>query len=139
MTAVKLGVLISAGAIAAAAVALAITNPDQAAYERYAAARLSEQIETSLCPQVPVFFEGVCASVLEGQNAWLKEIVAEQTARRNYVVFSIYETELAAESALQQVLPDNLSLDVDGLPTYHVESVGLFNQFFTYQFKQLPN
>ena len=139
MTAVKLGVLISAGAIAAAAVALAITNPDQAAYERYAATRLSEQIETSLCPQVPVFFEGVCASVLEGQNAWLKEIVAEQTARRNYVVFSIYETELAAESALQQVLPDNLSLDVDGLPTYHVESVGLFNQFFTYQFKQLPN
>ena len=139
MGAAKIGALIFVGAIAAAGVALAITNPDQAAYERYAAARLNEQLETSLCPQVPVFFEGLCASVLEGQDGWLRDIVAEQTTRRNYRVFSIYETDLAAAAALEQALPANLSLDVDGLPVYHVETVGLFNQFFTYQFKQLPN
>ncbi|MEO0409562.1 MAG: DUF4359 domain-containing protein [Cyanobacteria bacterium P01_A01_bin.135] len=137
MGVVKLGVLISVGAIAAAAAALALTNPDQAAYEAYAAERLSQQLETSLCPQVPVFFEGLCASVLEGQDAWLEEIVADQTTRRNYGLFSIYETDLAAESALEQVLPAELSLDVDGLPVYHVETVGLFNQFFTYQFQQV--
>ncbi|MGF1536337.1 MAG: DUF4359 domain-containing protein [Elainellaceae cyanobacterium] len=134
---IKIASLVAVGIIAAAAAALAIGNPDQEAYEIYAAERLSEQLEKSLCRKVPVFLNEVCASVLNDQDDWLAEIIEAQTTRRNFVLFSIYETDLPAEAALERVLPANLSLEVDGLPVYHVESVGVLNQFFTYQAQQV--
>ncbi|MGF1514103.1 MAG: DUF4359 domain-containing protein [Elainellaceae cyanobacterium] len=136
---IKLGSFIAIGVIAAAAAALALGNPDQEAYEVYAADRLGEQLETSLCRKVPAFLDGLCASVLNDQDAWLEEVIEAQTTRRNFVLFSIYETDLAAEVALERILPANLSLDVDGLPIYHVESVGVLNQFFTYRAEQVQS
>ncbi len=133
---IKLGSLVAVGVIAAAGVALAIANPGQEAYAAYAADRLGEQLEKSLCRNVPLFLNSICASVLGDQDTWLEEVIEDQTTRRNFIFFSTYQTDLASEAALQRVLPANLSLDIDGLPTYHVESVGVFNQFFTYQVKQ---
>ncbi|MGB3613012.1 MAG: DUF4359 domain-containing protein, partial [Elainellaceae cyanobacterium] len=137
MNIIKLGSIIATGVIAAAAVVLAVTNPKRDAYSIYAADRLNEQLEASLCEQVPVFLDSLCASVLSDQESWLQETIEAQTTRRNFLLFSIYETDLEAEAALQRILPANLSLDIDGLPIYHVESVGLLNQFFTYQVKKV--
>jgi len=137
MKVAKLGFAIIAGVAAAAAVTLSMTNPGRDAYGIYAADRLNEQLEDSLCRQVPVFLDSLCASVLNDQESWLQEVIAAQTTRRNFVLFSIYKTDLEAEAALQRILPANLSIDVDGLPIYHVESVGIFNRFFTYQVEQV--
>jgi hypothetical protein len=40
-----------AAGLAALAAAMAATNPDRVAYERYATQRLSRYLKTDLCPQ----------------------------------------------------------------------------------------
>jgi len=137
MKSFRIAALIFVSAIAGIGVAMAVTNPGPEAYEEYAVLQLSEQLEDRVCGKAPVFVEGICDSVLSNNQSWLRDVVQGSTVRRNYLFLSIYETDLDAAAAIDRVLPANLSLSVDGLPAYHVETVGIFSQFYTYEVQQV--
>ncbi|MEB3358062.1 MAG: DUF4359 domain-containing protein [Synechococcales bacterium] len=137
MKSFRIAALLFVSAIAGIGVAMAVTNPGEEAYEAYAVAQLSEQLEARICEKAPLFLEGICGSVLSDNQSWLRDLVQGGTVRRNYLFLSIYETNLETEAALDRVLPANLSLSVDGLPAYHVETVGVFRQFYTYEVRQV--
>ncbi|MBD0389868.1 MAG: DUF4359 domain-containing protein, partial [Nostoc sp. C3-bin3] len=47
----------------------------------------------------------------------IQEIIARTTERQNYIIFSIYRTDLKISS---------------WIPSYKFETVGAFDQFYTY-------
>lgn len=133
----KIGSFLFTMAIAGVGVAMAVTNPGPEAYEIYATEQLSRQLEDQVCGKTPVFLGNVCGSILEDNQTWLREFVAESTQRQNFVILSIYTTDLSTSELLAQILPAGLNLSVEGLPTYHAETVGIFRQFYTYNAKRL--
>ncbi|NET09251.1 MAG: DUF4359 domain-containing protein [Symploca sp. SIO2B6] len=118
------------------AIALLFTNPSQDAYETYATKQLQSQLDENMCQDAPAFLEGVCSSMVGNNDALLKTLVKSSTTRRNYYVLSVYETDLDPMAALDHLLPGNLSLSIgntQGVPTYHLETIGIFGRFFTYE------
>jgi hypothetical protein len=111
-------------AIALVAVGMAATNPDPFEYEQYAASRLSVYLEDQLCSDLPAFLPQVlqaqCATLLQQNQATLQEIIRSRTQRHNFLLFSHYRTTLAVPGS-------------DLLPSYQVDSLGVFNRFFTYR------
>ncbi|NJK28244.1 MAG: DUF4359 domain-containing protein [Coleofasciculaceae cyanobacterium SM2_3_26] len=97
--------------------AMAVTNPEQEAYETYAAEKLSEYVKDNVCEKAPVFQEQ-CKSQVDNQQSEFRRIVAESTERQNFLLFSIYKT--------------NFSLPAP-LPSYEFETVGVFQSFYSYQ------
>jgi hypothetical protein len=67
-----------------------------------------------------------CVSILQNNQAEIRQIVASNTERQNFLVLSIYKTDLSAE----QFIPPVISASV---PAYHFETVGVFNRFIIYQ------
>jgi uncharacterized protein YceK len=98
--------------------AMTATNPNEAAYQEYATAQLTEYLENNVC-QDAGFFQQQCGSLLKSGQGQLKEIIARETQRQNFLLFSIYKTELA--------------LDLPFIPKFHVETVGAVNSFHIYK------
>lgn len=117
-------------AIAGIGVAMAITNPDRASYNEYATQQLTNYLETNVCTKAPRVLGDVlqeqCVSILQNNQAEIRQIVASNTERQNFLVLSIYKTDLSAE----QFIPPVISASV---PAYHFETVGVFNRFIIYQ------
>jgi len=105
---------------------MAISNPGQIDYEDYATDRLSLYLKQEVCPQAPVEFSGFvrsyCKTLVDSGQPQIKKIIAHTTTQQNFFLFSIYETTLA--------LPDPL-------PTYEFQTIGIMQQFYTYQASQL--
>ena len=117
------------------AIALLLTNPNSQDYEAYAVTQLQERLDQELCEDVPAFLGDACGSVIASNDVVLEAVVESSTTRRNFYVFSLYETDLDPVEVLGQVLPNNLALSIgssEGIPAYRVETVGLFGRFFTY-------
>lgn len=115
-------------------VALGLTNPTPTAYDDYATARLSTHLKENVCPQAPGIVGGLlgnaCGSLVNDNQERIRMIVAQNTERQNFVVFSIYRTDLSAN----QLLSANW---LEGpLPAYQFETVGVFQRFFTYRAEQ---
>ncbi len=136
MKVLKIGSYLSLMAIAGVGVVMAITNPGQDAYEDYAVEQLSTQLNKRVCNEAPALLNNVCISVLAENQDWIRTLVADGTRRQNFILASIYTTDLSANDVLDNVLPANLSLSVDNLPNYHFETVGLFRTFYTYKTTQ---
>ena len=113
-------VLIGLGAIAF------LTNPQKSSYQRYAHATLKEQLKEKVCSQVTeelgVWLERQCHTIVDTSSPYLAEIVSQQTTRQNFLLFSIYQADIP--------LPNPL-------PDYHVETLGILGNFYTYQAKKL--
>lgn len=113
-------VLIGLGAIAY------LTNPQEPSYQKYAEVAVKTQFKDQVCNQVAeelgVWLEGQCHILVNSTSPYLAEIVTQQTDRQNFLFFSIYQAELP--------LPEPL-------PSYHVETLGLLGNFYTYQAKKL--
>ena len=108
-------------AIGAGAIAL-FTNPGEQEYQKYAALTLRTKIKDKICTKVSqdlgVWLEGQCHILVTTASPYLAEIVARQTERDNFFLFSIYQTNVP--------LPDPLS-------SYHLKTFGAFNNFYIYQ------
>jgi hypothetical protein len=130
----KIGGYLAAMVLVGLGVAMAVTNPDQAAYNQYAAHLLSQQIQEKECVKLDDSFRDLC-KLLERQEgqALLKQLVAKNTERQNFWLWSIYKTNLSTGD----IVPDFLS-NLLSLPTvsYHAETIGLFGQFQTYKAEQ---
>ncbi len=138
MKGLKLGLTLMGAAVLGVGVAMTITNPGQNAYEDYATEKLTELLNAegaAACEEeVPdfltdVFGENMCedllGQVLNGGQGVIRQIVSNNTERENYWIFSIYKTDLSS--------PDLLA---DQIPSYEFETVGAFQNFFTYKADQ---
>ncbi|MCY7407881.1 MAG: DUF4359 domain-containing protein [Alkalinema sp. CAN_BIN05] len=120
-----LGLTIGVGLLGALMVS---TNPGPDEFEAYAL----EQMKTQLCKQVPAGFGKECPRFLEQNKVSVKEMIRENTQRRDYYFFSRYQTSLSLRSVLPQEIMPFLSLMP--IPTgYDLETVGIFSNFYIYQ------
>ncbi|MBE9078137.1 DUF4359 domain-containing protein [Romeria aff. gracilis LEGE 07310] len=103
---------------------LAVTNPERDEYETYAAAKLSDYLETTVCADLPSavaeLFQSQCASLLQSGQSPLRELVSQQTAQTNFIIFSLYRTRLTIPGFTQA-------------PAYEFETLGIGDRFFTFR------
>ncbi|NET01701.1 MAG: DUF4359 domain-containing protein [Sphaerospermopsis sp. SIO1G2] len=101
---------------------MANTNPQQKEYEEYAVDKLTTYLKTDFCQKTPNFLQNLiqfnCNQLVDSVNPQIKEIVTATTKRQDYLIFSVYTTNLKI---------DNL------IPGYQFETVGAFDSFYTYK------
>lgn len=110
---------------------LGLTNPNQEAYEQYAVEQLSIYLKDEVCKQAPTklgflrldseIVQRQCRSLVDTGRPQIQGIISETTERQNWLLFSIYRTDLDINSLL---------------PAYEFETLGVFQKFYTYQAKQ---
>ncbi|MBD2666532.1 hypothetical protein B6N60_00156 [Richelia sinica FACHB-800] len=113
--------LIGATGLASLGVVMAQTNPEQTKYEDYALQRLNKFLTTDVCKGTQGLIENLlnlkCDKLVASANPQMRLVIADTTERENYLLFSVYRTEIKVSS---------------WLPGYKLETVGAFNQFYTY-------
>ncbi len=101
---------------------LLATNPGRAKYEQYAAKALNSYLKERVCQDLTEVLTSPCNILVELARPQLKLEIANKTQRKNYLLFSIYETDLSLPSTF---------------PDYHFETVGILDYFYTYQAENL--
>lgn len=121
-----LKVVASVGAVVVLGVTagMARTNPNPDDYKGYATQRLTEYIKTEGCQKVPLPQDN-CESIVESAEPQLAKIITNSTQRQNFIIFSIYKTELS----LRQWVPF--------LPAYQFETLGAFQSFYIFKAEKL--
>lgn len=106
-------------------VTMAKTNPSQAEYEEYAMQRLTNYLKSDVCKKTPKMLENLikldCDKLVDSASPQVRELIAGTTERQDFLIFSIYRTDLKLNS---------------WLPSYTFESVGAFESFYTYSAEQ---
>lgn len=106
-------------------VTMAKTNPSQAEYEEYAVQRLTKYLKSDVCKKTPKMLENLikldCDKLVDSASPQVRELIAGTTERQDFLIFSIYRTDLKLNS---------------WLPSYTFESVGAFESFYTYSAEQ---
>jgi hypothetical protein len=115
----------AAAGLAALGVTMAKTNPSQVAYEEYAVQRLGGYLKTDVCKKTTNIIENLihfnCEKLVDEANPQMQEIITRTTETQNYLIFSVYRTNLKLNS---------------WIPSYKFETVGAFDQFYTYTAEQ---
>lgn len=102
---------------------MAVTNPGQVAYEQYAASELTTYLKEDVCMQIEGLgdFQGVlrsqCKNLVDTGRPQLRQVIAQTTKRQNFLLFSIYQTELLLPSPV---------------PSYQFETIGVLQNFYIY-------
>jgi hypothetical protein len=113
---------VSAAAIAALGVTMATTNPQQQKYEEYAVQKITNYLKTDFCNKTPNFLRNLiqfdCDKFVDSANPQIRDIVSATTTRQNYIVFSVYTTDLKIDSLI---------------PGYKFETVGALDNFYTFK------
>ena len=103
-----------------------LTNPGQQGYQKYVDAAIKNQMKDKVCNQVTEevnpWLEGQCHILINTASPYLAQVVNQQTKRQNFFLFSIYQADIPLPSPL---------------PSYHLETIGVLGNFYTYQAKQL--
>ncbi|MFB2833239.1 DUF4359 domain-containing protein [Floridanema evergladense] len=111
-------------------VSLAISNPSQAEYEKYATQELTEYLQQNVCPQAPKIWgkslKRECKRLVNSNRSEIKDFISQSTERYNFILFSIYKTELS----ITKVSP---FLPSDFLPSYHFGTLAVGHKFYIYQ------
>lgn len=128
-------IIIGGACLVGGGVALAMTNPSQADYNAFAVKHLSDYLKTEVCtlklPIIGAALQAECEKLVDTHQPQLKEIIAANTRRKDYLFFSLYRTELSPQQILP-FLPSNL------LPSYEAEAIGIFNTFHLYRAREQP-
>jgi hypothetical protein len=116
---------LGAAGLAVLGVIMAKTNPTQPEYQDYAVERLTQYLKNDVCQKTQGFIENLiqfnCEKVVDSVNPQMRGIIANTTEQQNFIIFSIYRTDLKVSSLI---------------PSYTFETVGAFNNFYTYSAKQ---
>jgi hypothetical protein len=132
MKGLKVTAIVTGITLAGVGVALAATNPNQVAYETFATKQLIAYLEQNACAKAPLGLKGQCKSFLETNRPQIQTLITEGTQRQNFIFFSLYTTDLSADTVLPGAL-GNL------LPSYHFGTVGVFQKFHIYKAKRVKN
>jgi len=78
------------------AVGMAITNPSKDRYIEYATEQFSETGKTSICAgeNIPIAAQQSCKFVISQGKGVIKKVVDNSTKQQNFILFSLYETDL---------------------------------------------
>ncbi|NBD32526.1 MAG: DUF4359 domain-containing protein [Cyanobacteria bacterium] len=112
------------GSLAAVGVGMimTVTNPHRNAYQNYAARQASFYLQENACTKTPNLFgnflQQKCNFWAKQSKFYLKPLVNLSTRRHNYLLFSIYETELSFNNHF---------------PAYNAKTIGFLNLFWTYE------
>jgi hypothetical protein len=122
-TAIVTGILVS----------LAVSNPSQSEYEDYATVQLTEYLQKNVCPQAPKIWgkslKRECKRLVDSNQSEIKDLISQTTERYNFILFSIYKTELSI-TKVSPFLPSDL------LPSYHFGTLAFGQKFYIYQAEQ---
>jgi len=131
MKGLQVGVYLVGAVLLGVGVAMGITNPNQESYDQYATRQLTTYLKENACTKPSGTFSNFlreqCGILLERNQDAIRRLISENTKRQNFVVLSIYKTDLA--------IPELASV----LPSYHFESVGVFQTFHTYKVEKQGN
>ena len=104
---------------------MAHTNPREVTYQEYAVKKITTVLKTDGCQKVPIFLRNLvqfdCNQLVDSAKSQIKDVVVATTKRQNYVLLSIYITNLKIHNSL---------------PGYTFETLGAFNSFYTYRVTQ---
>ncbi|MGK7957586.1 MAG: DUF4359 domain-containing protein [Crocosphaera sp.] len=114
--------VISAVGLVGLGTGMVLTNPGQTDYETYATDTLTLYLKQEVCSQpsggFASFLASHCKTLVDTGKPHIKRVIANKTIRQNYLLFSVYETELFLPSPV---------------PNYEFGTIGVFQQFYTYQ------
>lgn len=117
-----LGSLILAGG----GLIMVIGNPGQQDYETYATETLTRYLKEQVCSPTSNNLGGLiqsyCKTLVDTGKPQIHQLIATSTTRKNYLIFSIYVTELSLPSPV---------------PTYQFQTIGIMQQFYTYEAEKL--
>ncbi len=119
-----------------AAAALGVTNPGEAQYEDFAVAQARDYLKAEVCPEplplVGTSLADECIQFLgsEAAQPQLQGLISNNTERQNFLLFSLYKTDLAIESLLP-FIPSGL------VPSYEVKAVGVLKTFYIYSAEKI--
>jgi uncharacterized protein YceK len=103
-----------------------LTNPSSSASEQYAAEQVNDYMKNNVCSQkqagIGEIFQSQCKLLIDTASPQLSKLIATKTHRQNFFLFSLYQTELSFPSPL---------------PSYQINTVGVFDRFFIYQTEQI--
>ncbi|MBD2440246.1 DUF4359 domain-containing protein [Nostoc sp. FACHB-110] len=106
-------------------VAMSKTNPTQNEYEEYAVQQLTQYLKTDVCKKTSKLIENLlnssCSKMVDSANPRMREVISKTTDRQDFILFSVYRTDLTLGS---------------WLPGYKFETVGAFHNFYTYSAEQ---
>jgi len=101
---------------------MTFTNPSRNAYNTYAAEQASYYLQTHTCPKTSNYLGGIlqeqCQELVDQREPQIQQLVDLSSRRHNYLLFSIYETELSI---------------MESLPSYRAKTVGFLGNFWTYE------
>ena len=74
---------------------MAVSNPSKERYIEYATEQFSETGKTSICTgDLPVAAQQSCKFLISQGKGVIKTLVENSTKQQNFVVFSLYATEM---------------------------------------------
>jgi hypothetical protein len=125
MKASQIAIALGGIALTGLATAMAVTNPSSNDYESFAVEHLSQYLKENACKKLPPEFGGLgqqwCqalgGTVVDTGRPQLQQLIANKTERSNFILFSVYRTELA----------------FGPFPPYEFETLGILQQFYTYR------
>lgn len=128
MAKLNAGCAIGGLAVAGLAGGMALTNPGPDAYVDYAHRTLTDYVRANVCDSLPPALGAAlgmsCEDLVEATQVVTPQMILERTQRYNLGVLSLYRT--------------TLGLPVAGvLPTYQVDTIGVFGQFVTIRAGQI--
>ena len=98
-----------------------LTNPDRDAYETYAVDRVGS-LAKDQCDRAAAglgaLIQEPCRAAIEAYKPQIRPLLSATTKRQNLLMFSIYRSDISVPA-----------VNFDG----RVESIGIFNNFFTYK------
>ncbi len=122
--------LLTGLAVAGGVAALTLTNPTLEEYGAYAGDQLAAYATRDYCAQIPAFLPTLvekCHALGQELQPKLAELFLRQTRRQNFILFSLYTTDLS----VLNFSPLGISL-----PTYHFETLAVAGQFYTYEIRE---
>ena len=103
-----------------------LTNPGEQGYQQYADEVLETHLKEKVCAETSQklgkWLHSHCHTLVDTARPHLNQIITQQTTRANFILFSIYQTDLP--------IPDPF-------PDYHLETIGMLGNFYTYQADKL--
>jgi hypothetical protein len=124
----RLGGVVGGVVLGGIAGILLTTNPNRQDYEQYASQALTTYLKDNVCAraqasiEVQALLRGYCKMLVDTGHLFLEEAIASNTIRNNFLIFSVYQTELLFPSPL---------------PSYHFSTVGFLNKLYIYEALEL--
>jgi hypothetical protein len=122
MKALKITTYVATVGLVVLGIVLAKTNPSPEEYEAYAAQRLTKYFKDDICQKKSKLLEKLfhlnCIQLIDSTSPEIRKIITENTKRRNYIFFSVYQSEIKIHYLV---------------PGYTFDTLGILAKFYPFK------